>query len=36
VRTIALGFGSLGGGLGNVIAPYILQLQVRKISTFQS
>ena len=32
VRTIALGFGSLGGGLGNVIAPYILQLQVKTIS----
>lgn len=30
VRTIALGFGSLGGGLGNVIAPYILQLQVNQ------
>ncbi|CAG5087686.1 Oidioi.mRNA.OKI2018_I69.PAR.g11606.t1.cds [Oikopleura dioica] len=32
VRTIALGFGSLGGGLGNVIAPYILQLQKPPIS----
>lgn len=28
VRTIGLGLGSLGGGLGGVIAPYILSLQV--------
>lgn len=29
VRTIGLGIGSLGGGLGGVLAPYILALQVR-------
>ena len=28
VRTIGLGIGSLGGGLGGVLAPYILALQV--------
>lgn len=28
VRTIGLGIGSLGGGLGGVIAPYVLALQV--------
>ena len=28
VRTIGLGIGSLGGGLGGVLAPYILSLQV--------
>lgn len=28
VRTVGLGLGSLGGGLGGIIAPYILTLQV--------
>ena len=29
VRTVGLGLGSLGGGLGGIIAPYILTLQVK-------
>ena len=31
VRTVGLGLGSLGGGLGGIIAPYILTLQVRNL-----
>ena len=31
VRTVGLGLGSLGGGLGGIIAPYILTLQVRTV-----
>ena len=28
VRTVGLGLGSLGGGIGGIVAPYILTLQV--------
>ena len=33
VRTVGLGLGSLGGGVGGIVAPYILTLQVRKLSS---
>ena len=29
VRTVGLGLGSLGGGVGGIVAPYILTLQVK-------
>ena len=35
VRTVGLGLGSLGGGVGGIVAPYILTLQVTLDSEIQ-